>query len=52
MIINAVYIKKLNGIIQNNRFILVHHIGRMESERIPAQLMDHTPRGTRSIGRA
>jgi hypothetical protein len=36
---------------QNNRLDWIHHVQRIEIERIPNQLMDFTPRETRSIGR-
>jgi hypothetical protein len=35
----------------NNGLNWIHHVGKMEPEHIPKQLMDYTPRGTRSIGR-
>jgi hypothetical protein len=41
----------VNNRIQNNRLNWIHHVGRIEPERIPKQLMDYTPRGIRSIGR-
>jgi hypothetical protein len=41
----------LNARIQNNRLNWIHHVERMEPERIPAQIMDYAPRGTRCLGR-
>jgi hypothetical protein len=41
----------LNNTIQNNRINWIHHIERIEPERIPKQLMDHTPRGKRTFRR-
>jgi hypothetical protein len=38
----------LNIIIQNNNWN--HHVERMKPEHIPKQLMDYTPRGTRTTG--
>jgi hypothetical protein len=40
----------LSDRIENSRFNLIHRVERMEPERIPNQLMDYTPRGTRSAG--
>jgi hypothetical protein len=48
---NELKIFSINNIIQNNRLNWIHHVGRMEPERIPKQLMDYTRRVTRSIGR-
>jgi hypothetical protein len=33
----------LNNIIQNNGLNWMHHVDRMEPERIPKPLMDYTP---------
>jgi hypothetical protein len=48
---NELKVFSLNNRIQNSRLNWIHHVGRMEPERIPKQLMDYTPGGTRSIGR-
>jgi hypothetical protein len=48
---NELEIFSVNNRIQNNRLNWILDVGRMEPERIPKQLMDYTPRGTRSIGR-
>jgi hypothetical protein len=48
---NELKIFSVNNRIQNNRLNWIHHVARMEPERIPKQLMDYTPRVTRSIGR-
>jgi hypothetical protein len=48
---NELKIFSVNSRIQNNRLDWIHHVGRMEPERIPMRLMAYTPRGTRSIGR-
>jgi hypothetical protein len=36
---------------KNNGLKWIHHVERTENERIRKQLMDHTPRGTRTFGR-
>jgi hypothetical protein len=48
---NELKVFSVNNRIHNNRLNWIHHVGRMEPERIPKQLMDYTPRGTRSNGR-
>jgi hypothetical protein len=48
---NELKIFSVNNRIQNNILNRIHHVGRMEPERVPEQLMDYTRRGTRSIGR-
>jgi hypothetical protein len=48
---NELKVFSVNNRIQNNRLNWIHHVGRMEPESIPKQLMDYKPRGTRSIGR-
>jgi hypothetical protein len=40
----------LNNRVQNNRISWVHHVERMEPERIPEQSINDTPRGARSTG--
>jgi hypothetical protein len=49
VITNELKIFSANNIIQNNRLNWIHHVGRMEPERIPKQLMYYTPGGTRSL---
>jgi hypothetical protein len=51
LIRNELNIFNLNIIIQNSRLNCVHHIERMEAERIPKELMGYALRGTRSFGR-
>jgi hypothetical protein len=48
---NELKIFSVNNRIQNKRLNWINHVARMEPERIHKQLMDYTPRGTRSIGR-
>jgi hypothetical protein len=48
---NTVIRNELKIFSVNNRLNCIHRVGRMEPERIPKQLMDNTPRGTRSIRR-
>jgi hypothetical protein len=51
MIRNELKIFSVNNRIQNNRLNWINHVARMDPERFHKQLMDYTPRGTRSIGR-
>jgi hypothetical protein len=41
---NELKIFSVNNRIKKNRLNWIHHVGRMEPERIPKQLMDYTPR--------
>jgi hypothetical protein len=40
----------LSNIVPNNRLNWIQDVERMEPGRTPKQIMDYTPRGTRSIG--
>jgi hypothetical protein len=46
---NEINIFNLNNRIQNNRLNWIHHAKKIEPERIPKQLTDYTPGGTKSI---
>jgi hypothetical protein len=48
---NELNIFNLTNEIQNNGLNWIHHVERMETERIPQQFMDCAPRGTMFIGR-